>query len=137
MIDPALEQRIRDAFAAWSRGEHELDPSWTSPDVEVRSAIATVTGRLTYRGREGVEQWVADVTDAFDEWRLELDELDEVAPGRVLGVGTVHLRGRGSGATVDEPCAWILEHDNGVLTSFEASLNRVDEARELAAGASR
>ena len=33
-----------------------------------------------------------------------------VATGRVLGVGTVHLRGRGSGVAVDLPCAWLFDH---------------------------
>ena len=132
MIDPALEQRIRDGFARWNRGDHSFDPEWTDPNVEIHSAIGDFTG-TSYRGQDGVRQWVADMTEAFDEWRLDIDELDEFAPGRVLAVGTVHLRGRGSGASVDQPCAWIFDHDDGVLTRFEPFLNRVEEARAIAA----
>jgi ketosteroid isomerase-like protein len=132
MIDPDHEQRLREAFAGWSRGDRRFDPRWTAPDVEIHSATGDFTGTI-YRGQEGVERWVADMQEAFDEWRLELDELEEFAPGRVLGVGTVHLRGRGSGATVDQPCAWLLDHVDGVLTRFEPFLNRVEEARAIAA----
>jgi ketosteroid isomerase-like protein len=131
MIDADLEQRLRTAFARWNEGERVFDPRWTDPDVEIHSALADFTGTI-YRGPEGIEQWVADMTEAFDEWRLELDELDEVAPGRVLGVGSVHLRGRGSGVAVDEPCAWIFDHEDGVLTRFEPFLKRVEEARQIA-----
>ena len=70
--------------------------------------------------------------EAFDEWQLKLDELDEVTPGRLLGIGAIHLRGRGSGVNVDQPCAWLLDHVDGVLTRFEPFPNRVEEARAAA-----
>jgi ketosteroid isomerase-like protein len=132
MIDPVLERRLREAFDRWNAGDHTFDPQWTSPDVEVQSAVGDFGG-TTYRGQEGVAAWVADMTEAFDEWSLELDEIEEFTPGRVLGVGTVHLRGRGSGVSVDQPCAWIFDHDDGIVTRFEPFLNRVAEARAIAA----
>jgi ketosteroid isomerase-like protein len=132
MIDPELERRLRGAFARWNEGDRVFDPRWTSPDVEIHSAIGDFTG-ATYRGQEGVEQWVADMAEAFDEWQLELQQVTEFAPGRVLGVGTAHLRGRGSGVAVDQPCAWIIDHQDGIVTRFEPFLNRVDEARAIAA----
>jgi ketosteroid isomerase-like protein len=133
MIDPELERRLRAAFARWNEGEHVFDPRWTHPDVEIVGPIASLDGR-TYRGQEGVAAWVAEINDAFDEWELELDEVDEFAPGRVLAVGAVHLRGRGSGVSVDQPCAWIFDHVDGVVTRFEPFLNRVEEARQQARG---
>jgi hypothetical protein len=131
MIDPALEARIRDGFARWNRGEHRLDPRWTHPEVEIHSAAANLSGNV-YRGLEGLARWVADMEEAFDEWQLDLHELEEVHPGRLLGVGTIHLRGRGSGATIDQPCAWLFDHVDGVLTRFEPFPNRVEEARAVA-----
>jgi ketosteroid isomerase-like protein len=131
MISPEFDQRIREGFARWNRGEHTFDPNWVHPDVEIHSAAGGVSGSV-YRGREGLERWVSDMVEVFDEWQLEIDELDEVKPGRVLGIGSVHLRGRGSGAPVDQPCAWLLDHVDGLLTRFEPFLNRVEEAREVA-----
>jgi ketosteroid isomerase-like protein len=133
MIDPELERRLREAFARWNEGEHVIEPDWTHPDLEIVSAVGQI-GNTSYRGQEGIRQWVADISEAFDEWQLDLQEVTEFAPGRVLGVGTVHLRGRASGVAVDQPCAWIFDHDDGVLTRFEPFLNRVDEARAIAAG---
>jgi ketosteroid isomerase-like protein len=133
VIDPQFEQRLRDGFARWNAGDHSFDPEWTAEDVEIHSAVADFAGTV-YRGQEGVRQWVEDMREVFDEWQLRLDELEEFAPGRVIGVGTVHLRGRGSGVSVDQPCAWLFDHVDGVLTRFEPFLNRVGEARAIAAG---
>ena len=131
VIDPQLERRIRDGFARWNAGDHSFDPDWTAEDVEIHSAIADFAG-TTYRGQDGVRQWVEDMREVFDEWQLRLDELEEFAPGRVIGIGTVHLRGRGSGVSVDQPCAWLFDHVDGVMTRFEPFLNRVGEARAIA-----
>jgi ketosteroid isomerase-like protein len=131
MISPEFEQRIREGFARWNRGERTFDPRWIHPDVEVHSAAGVVSGSV-YHGSEGLQRWVSDMEEVFDEWQLKIDELDEVKPGRVLGIGSVHLRGRGSGAPVDQPCAWLLDHVDGLLTRFEPFLNRVAEAREAA-----
>jgi ketosteroid isomerase-like protein len=133
MIDPALEQRIRDGFARWNSGEHGFDPAWTAEDVEIHTAVGDLSGTI-YRGQEGARQWVDDMHEVFDEWELEIDEVEEFAPGRVLMVGSAHLRGRGSGVTVDQPCAWLLDHVDGVMTRFEPFLNRVEEARRIASG---
>jgi ketosteroid isomerase-like protein len=133
VIDPQFEQRLRDGFARWNAGDHSFDPEWTAEDVEIHSAVADFAGTV-YRGQEGIRQWVEDMREVFDEWQLRLDELEEFAPGRVIGVGTVHLRGRGSGVSVDQPCAWLFDHVDGVLTRFEPFLNRVGEARAIAAG---
>jgi ketosteroid isomerase-like protein len=132
VIDPQLEQRIRDGFARWNAGDHSFDPEWTAEDVEIHSAVADFAGTV-YRGQDGVRQWVEDMREVFDEWQLALDELEEFAPGRVIGIGTVHLRGRGSGVSVDQPCAWLFDHVDGVMTRFEPFLNRVGEARAIAA----
>lgn len=131
MIDPELEQRIRREFERWNSGDHSFDPEWTDPNVEIHTAVGEFGGTV-YSGFEGLRQWVDDMHEVFDEWRLDLQELEEVDPGRVLAVGSVHLRGRGSGATVDQPCAWLFDHTDGVMTRFEPFLNRVDEARRAA-----
>jgi len=131
MIDPDLERRVRHGFERWSSGDHEFDPELISPDFEIHSGFGEFGGGV-HTGEERVAKWLADMQEAFDEWRLEVDELDEFEPGRVLAVGTVHMRGRGSGVTVDQPCAWILDHAGGLLTRIEPFINRVDEARAIA-----
>jgi ketosteroid isomerase-like protein len=127
-----LERHARRAFARWNAGDFSLDPDWVDPDVEIVSAATPLNEGGAYRGHEGFLRWVADISESFDEWRLELAEFEPFAPGRVLGVGAVHFRGRGSGVIVDLPCAWLFDHRDGVLVRLEAFPNRVEEARALA-----
>jgi len=82
MIDPELEQRIRSEFERWNSGDHSFDPDWTDPNVEIHTAVGELGGTV-YRGFEGLRQWVDDMHEAFDEWRLDLRELEEVAPHAV------------------------------------------------------
>jgi ketosteroid isomerase-like protein len=129
---PELEHRVRETFERWNRGDPGLEPEWTSPDVEIVSRAGQLTGG-SYRGYDGVREWLRDMFDPFGEWTLQLDELSEPGPGRILGVGSAHFRGRGSGVGVDLPCAWIIDHEDGLLTRLEPLPNRVEEARALVA----
>jgi ketosteroid isomerase-like protein len=131
-MQPAdLDANLRRAFERWNRGDYSFDDQEVDPDIEIVSAFGGIEER-TYRGHDGLARWVQDVTEAFDEWRLHIDEIEHLAADRALVVGAVHFRGRGSGLTVDLPCAWLMEHDEGRLTRFEAYPNRVDEARDAA-----
>jgi ketosteroid isomerase-like protein len=46
----------------------------------------------TYVGLEGARKFIADWTESWDDWQLELDELIDAGGDRVLAV--VHQRGR-------------------------------------------
>src|SRR6188472_1719702 len=129
-----LEARLRETFDRWNRGDYSVRPGTLDPDVEIISAAGMLSGG-PYRGYDGYQRWIADISESFDEWGLRLDEFEPLAPDRVFVVGAVHFRGRGSGVDVDLPCAWIMDHTEGMLTRLEAFPNRVDEAREIAARA--
>jgi ketosteroid isomerase-like protein len=132
MDSPDWPQVIRQTFKRWSEGDRRFDPELMHPDIEIHSVAGLLTGRA-YRGREGLEQWERDITESFDEWTIEADEFDEPTPGRVLAVGRVHFRGRESGISIDEPCAWVIAHEDGLVTSFEVFMNAIEEARAAAA----
>ena len=130
-----LDANLRRAFERWNRGDYSVHEHEVDPNIEIVSAFGGIEER-TYRGHDGLRRWVQDVTEAFDEWTLHIHEIEHLAPDRALVVGAVHFRGRGSGLTVDLPCAWLMEHDEGRLRRFEAFPNRVDEARAAARDAS-
>jgi ketosteroid isomerase-like protein len=130
---PDMEQKIRTAFERWNRADYSFDERSMHPDIEIRSLTGVLTGGV-YRGREGLAEWARDVTESFDEWSLAVDEVEETGPTRVLAVGSVHFRGRESGVAIDAPCAWLVDHEDGLVTRFEVFANRVSEARAIAAG---
>lgn len=92
--------------------------SLSHPEVEWRSFFAIGEGGL-YRGREGTRRYMADLSDAFEIGRAELEDGLAVGELAVL-VGRIHYRGRGSGVEAETPAGWVLRFRDGKLVSFRA-----------------
>ena len=125
---------VRDLFDRWNRGVTELSEGETHPEIEIVSRTSKLRGR-PYRGLQEAEHWIRDMLDSFDEWTLHADEFEDVSPTRLLVVGSVRYRGRGSGAAMDMPAAWIFDFDGGRCCRVETFSQRVDEARRVARSA--
>jgi ketosteroid isomerase-like protein len=69
-------------------------------DLEWHSPITEFAG-VALVGREQFEQHVADLRDAFDEIRADLEEVVELAPDVVRSNVWVHGRGAQSGVVID------------------------------------
>ena len=119
---------IRSTFDRWSRGVRDVRTEDVDPDAEVVSQLAD----RVYRGYDGIRQWTADVLDSFDEWDMRLDQIRELGGERALAIGSVHVRGRGSGVDVNAPCAWLFDFRGGRMARMEIFINRVDDAIEAA-----
>jgi ketosteroid isomerase-like protein len=132
MDSPDWPRLIQETFERWSAGDRRFDPELMHPDIEIDSVAGLLTGRA-YRGREGLEQWERDITESFDEWTIQADEFEHPSPTLVLAIGRVHFRGRESGISIDEPVAWLISHEHGLVTRFEVFMNAVEEARAAAA----
>jgi ketosteroid isomerase-like protein len=98
------EELIRQWWERWNQGEREIDANLAHPDVVLHSAMTNTT----YHGYEGVLQWVAEIDDQFEDWRISIDEFRDVSEDRHLLLGRIELRGRGSGVAFDQPMAWLL-----------------------------
>jgi ketosteroid isomerase-like protein len=115
---------VYDVFERWNRGERDPRPDEIEPDFEV---VSRLTNQV-YRGAAGIRDWVADVTESFDQWNLRLDEVRELGDDRLLGLGRLQIRGRGSGVDLDQPAAWLFQFRGGRMARMETFLNRVEEA---------
>ena len=109
MSDPR-EQLVRDLWTRWNSGDREIDHQQIHPDVVVYSAM---TGD-TFRGREGVKRWMAEIDEQFEDWRLSIDEIRDVADDRLLELGSVHFRGRSSGVEFDQAMGWLVDFKDGL-----------------------
>jgi ketosteroid isomerase-like protein len=95
---------VRRTFDRWNAGEREVDPEIVHPDMVVHSAMT----KATYQGYEGVRRWIAEIDEQFDDWSLAIDQYREAPEGRLLALGTVHVRGRTSGVEFDQPMAVLF-----------------------------
>lgn len=99
------------------------------PDVIWIPRRASTEG--SYRGHAGFERFFSDTYESFEDFvpRFEHRELDEE---RVFAWGSIHVRGRGSGAETDVPAAGVFEIRGGRVAlwkdfgSREAALAAVD-----------
>jgi ketosteroid isomerase-like protein len=105
------EQLLRDVWRRWNAGEREMDVETFDPEFEVHSAL---TGDI-YRGEERVQEWMNEIDQQFDRWRLEIETMRTLADGRVLARGAIRAHGRGSGIELAQPAAWIAEFRVGRL----------------------
>jgi ketosteroid isomerase-like protein len=100
--------------------------SWSSvhPSSGWENTSTAVTDK-TYRGAEGVREWIADFFEAFDQdVRYEIEEI--VADGDDFVVSVVRFVGRGarSGAPLVLRWVGVTSFDNGKMTRAVGYLSR-------------
>jgi len=99
------------------------------PEVEFFSLMAQLDAH-PYRGHAGIRRYFADIDAAWDEWRVDVEQLRAAADGRVVIVMSTHMRGRGSGLPFAERVANVWEFKDEKL--WRAGLYR-DPANALRA----
>ena len=104
----------------------EAGLEYTDPDVVLESAIVGGAEGNTYHGHDGLRAWAADSDAAFEELRTVPEEFRDL-DDRVLMLGRVFGRGRGSGVVVESPIAFLttlrggrIVHAKGFLDWSEA-----------------
>jgi ketosteroid isomerase-like protein len=100
-----LEQ-LRDAY-------NDRDPDafvalW-NPDCEWHPFLtARVEGDPGYHGHNGLRAWFEDVDEMFEETHVQLDQFRQTE-NRILVLGKMTARGRGSGGEVSSEVGWVVE----------------------------
>ncbi len=105
-------ETIEAGLAALNRRDVEGMLATLQPDAEMVPARAVLEG-TTYRGHEGMRQWLVDMADDWDEFRIDPYDVRGLTGGRVLVLGRFHARGKSSGVRLDQPAAWICRLVDG------------------------
>jgi ketosteroid isomerase-like protein len=119
-----LGPRIVDAF---NRGDVDAVIADMHPEVEFIPRRATIQG--SYHGHGGLRKFFADNDENFDLFHVTQDEVRDLGD-RVVGIGTLRIRGKGSGVEVTVPTAVVLTLTEGKVIRFEEF---GDRAKALAA----
>ncbi len=123
----------RRAVEAFNNQDVEGLKAITHPDAEIFSLRSALEG-TSYKGKAGVDEFWADALETWEELRVEDVELFD-RDGRALVVCRLILRGRGSGAEVDHPFAWIVELRDGLMWRLQSTLDVEAARREFEAEA--
>ena len=125
-------ERYRKAIDAWNRRDLVAVLEQTAPEFEFHTAQLFPGIEPVYRGREGmVEFWNAFIEEPWALLHVEIDDLTELADGRVLALLTFTGKGRESGEEVTVQYAHLCTFKDDQVVRID-SFADWDEAREAA-----
>jgi len=81
-----------------------------------------------YQGREGIERFLADTAETWEELQTVPEEFRDLGD-RVIVLGRMQGRGRGSGVPVDQPFANILDFRGDRICRSQVYLDRAEGLR--------
>jgi ketosteroid isomerase-like protein len=107
---------FEEAGDALSRGDIEGFLRLVDEDVVWIAARSAVEG--AYRGHDGLRKFFADNDENFEVFEPDFREVRDLGE-RILAVGTIHIRARGSTVETDIPVAGIFTFRRGKLVRWE------------------
>lgn len=93
------------------------------PDVEFLPQRAAVQGAL--HGHGGIREFFADNSENLDLFVTDYRDVRDLGD-RILAIGTIKIRGKGSGIETDVPSALVLDFRDGKLVRFQDYGDRRD-----------
>jgi ketosteroid isomerase-like protein len=102
-------QRAVDAF---NRGEVDAVLTMLSPDVEV-FASRSLANEGRFHGREGYLEWIGQWLEAWETFRVEMEDDFSTAGDDVVVSAHQYGRGKGSGVEVEMPIAYLFTVRDG------------------------
>jgi len=87
-----------------------------------------ITSRLdgvTYRGRNAVRNWMADLRRDWEIYEVTWEELRDLDEDRLLAIGSWHARGRRSGVELHlQQAAWLHHFRNRKIIRMQTFTDR-------------
>jgi ketosteroid isomerase-like protein len=111
--------RIYAAINARDRGAIK---ALSAPDIVVGTTVEA------YRGPEGLLEWLDEGDDVFDDFTVELLEVEELA-GRLVVTMRQRGRGKASGAEVDDRITHVWTIRDGRAIRLQSFARRDDAVR--------
>jgi ketosteroid isomerase-like protein len=119
-------EMVKGWIDAWDRGERSLPDDEIDPDVVIESRLRPEP----YAGLEGLAQWMREIDEQFQEWRIAVNDWRSTG-NLVVALGNLNIRGRASGVAFDEPAAAVVEVNDRRLSRLRFFADRA-EALEAA-----
>ena len=125
-------QIVRDAVAAFNRGDLDAWLEFLSDDIDYRAVEGALDDAGPIQGKEAMRAFVQDWLDMFDDFRAEPIELIEVGEDKVIAVGRISGRAKLSGVETDLTYAELWTIRDGKVARGRQYWTR-EEALEAAA----
>jgi ketosteroid isomerase-like protein len=120
-----IAKRFVDAF---NRRDLDALMETVTPDFAFFPAMADTIDGNSFQRRAGMKAYFVDVDSAWEELSLIYDEYRDLGD-RVLTLGRLEGRGRGSGAVVEAPQGAVGDFRDGKLSSVRSYLDHAAALR--------
>ena len=133
-----LIETARAATAAFNRavaagaGEREVEAylELVAADIRLHTITRIASGEGVIRGHEEARAYFRRFREVIEDCHIDDRSYRLLDDGRVLILGTWRLRGRASGADVEEEWASVSAFDEGLMIEARAFGNHADALRQ-------
>jgi ketosteroid isomerase-like protein len=122
---------VRRATAAFNTGDLEAIKEFVDPEAEWHGTQGGLTEGDLAQGQDALDEQIGPSQEAWDEWRVETEEIIDLGGEDVLALNREINRGRGSGIELVSHTAALIKVRDGKIVRFQGFLDR-DEARRAA-----
>jgi ketosteroid isomerase-like protein len=116
-------------YAAINAGDREAIRTLSAPDLVVGTTVEA------YRGRDALLEWIAEGDDVFDDFAIDVLEVEEL-DGHVVVSMRQRGRGKASGAEVDDRITHVWTLRDGRATRLQSFARHEDAVRHAQRGPS-
>jgi ketosteroid isomerase-like protein len=129
-VSRANVEIVKRGVEAFNRRDVDLLAELTTQDFEWFPALPGAVEADGYRGREGMETYLAQISATWEELRILIDEARDLGDG-VLVLGRTEGRGRASGVQVDSPIGIAYDLRRGRVSRVRAYLDHHDALKAV------
>jgi ketosteroid isomerase-like protein len=109
-------ETFRRGTAAISNGDPLDIPETVHPEAVFEPLRSATEG--PYEGHEGMRRFIADTEEMFELFQISYTDIRDLGD-RMLAIGTIRMRSRGSGIEADVPSAAVVEFRDGLLWRYK------------------
>ncbi len=105
------------------------------PDCVIYASMAAMLGgeSTEYHGHDEYREFFKELEEVFSELRVEISEVRESGE-RLAAVGTIHARGKESGAEVESPIGYVVEFRDGKASRVNDYFDPEEALAEIRSG---
>jgi ketosteroid isomerase-like protein len=113
----------RRGYACWAEGDVEGMLELSSDDFEFVPAIAAGVEGGSVKGHDEFRRFFADLEETWETFRIDVDEFRDLGE-RVMTIGRLRARGRGSELELDQPMYAVVWFRDGKFARMQSFLER-------------
>ena len=115
-MSQANVEAFRRGTDAISRGEVVDIPQLVHPEAVFEPLRSGTEGAFV--GHEGMRRFIADTEEMFEIFQISYTDVRDLGD-RLLAIGSIRMRARGSGIEADVPSAAVVEYRDGKLWRYK------------------